>query len=59
MHHLRNTDPYLDMTDIMITSQVLSDPNSKFFFTPDLQLTQSRKLSMRNACEKTKSGRQS
>ena len=30
MRHLRNTDPYLDMTDIMIVSHVLSDPNSVF-----------------------------
>ena len=43
MRHLRDTDPYLDMTDIMIVSHVLSDPASRFF-TPDSRLTQNRKL---------------
>lgn len=31
-------DAYLDATDIMIVSHALSDPDSKFFFTPDIKL---------------------
>lgn len=31
-------DEFLDDTDIMILSHVLSDPDSKFFFTPDSKI---------------------
>lgn len=35
---LRDKDPLLDATDVMILSHVLSDPDSKFFFTTDSKL---------------------
>lgn len=44
MQHLHSNDPYLDATDIMIVSHVLSDPNSKFFFTNDAKLLKSRQI---------------
>ena len=41
---LRNVDSYLYMTDVLIISHALADPNSKFFFTPDSKLTQNPEL---------------
>ena len=41
---LRNVDSYLYMTDVLIISHALADPNSKFFFTPDSKLTQNHKI---------------
>ena len=38
MDELQHKDPYLDNTDIMILAQVLHDPDSKFFITPDSKL---------------------
>lgn len=35
MVDLSNRDELLDATDIMIVSHVLSDPDSRFFFTMD------------------------
>ena len=38
MADLSNKDELLDATDVMIMSQVLSDTDSKFFFTTDSKL---------------------
>ena len=38
MDKLQLEDTHLDNTDIMILAQVLYDPNSKFFITPDKKL---------------------
>ena len=38
MGELQHKDPYLDNTDIVILVQVLHDPDSKFFVTPDSKL---------------------
>lgn len=35
---LSRKDKFLDATDVMILSHVLSDPDSKFFFTPDSKI---------------------
>lgn len=41
---LRDKDSLLDTTDIMILSHVLSDPDSKFFFTTDKKILYNKEI---------------
>ena len=42
MEELRRMDDRLDATDAMILAQVLADPDSKFFFTPDATMNNNK-----------------
>lgn len=44
MTQLSRKDKFLDTTDIIIVSHVLSDPDSKFFFTTDSYLLENRAI---------------
>ncbi|MDE0267216.1 MAG: PIN domain-containing protein [Thaumarchaeota archaeon] len=44
MSNLENIDDWLDPNDTLILSQVLADPNSKFFFTVDTKILYNPKI---------------
>lgn len=41
---MMRSDTWLDGTDVIITSHVLSDPNSKFFLTYDTKLLENPRI---------------
>ena len=44
MEAMRKKDERLDGTDIMILAHALSDPDAKFFLTPDRKMANSRAI---------------